>query len=176
MSAAATANSRVRSLPTPVPFLTPYTKANRTPTDVEQTTFRWTRTLPIFAALIAVSSLAIFNYQKSSSPVVASTLYALRTSPRARALLGDEIYFRHRIPYIAGEMNQLQGRIDVSFSVRGSKGTGVMTFKSFRPTAKGLFETKEWSVVMDGTGEKIDLLDGGDPFREIPGAHLPDDE
>src|SRR5690606_7189611 len=110
-----------------------------------------------------------------SSPVVASTLYALRTSPRARELLGDEIYFRRRIPYISGEMNQLHGRIDISFSVRGSKGTGVMTFRSFRPTAKGLFETEEWSITMDGTEEKVDLLDGGDPFKEIPGAHLPDE-
>ena len=143
---------------------------------VEGSTFRWTRTLPSFAVLITLSSLAIFNYQKSSSPVVSSTLYALRTSPRARELLGDEIYFRQRIPYIAGEMNQLQGRIDISFSVRGTKGTGVMTFKSFRPTAKGLFETKEWSVTVDGSGEKIDLLEGADPFEEIPGAHMLDEE
>ncbi|KAL2109420.1 hypothetical protein VUR80DRAFT_2478 [Thermomyces stellatus] len=150
-------------------------RSDRELPNIEQTTFRWSRTLPIFAAVIAVSSLAIFNYQRSTSPVVASTLYALRTSPRARALLGDEIYFRRRIPYIAGEMNQLQGRIDISFSVRGSKGTGVMTFRSFRPSAKGLFETEEWSIVMDGTGEKVDLLEGGDPFKEIPGAHLSDE-
>lgn len=73
-------------------------------------------------------------------------------------------------------MNQLQGRIDISFSVRGSKGTGVMTFRSFRPSARGLFETREWSVVMDGSGEKVDLLEGGDPFAEMPGAHMLDEE
>jgi hypothetical protein len=52
---------------------------------------------PVFGpgAAIIVRRLAMlgFNYQKSSSSIVNSTLYALRTSPRAREILGDEIYF-----------------------------------------------------------------------------------
>ncbi|KAI5928265.1 DUF1783-domain-containing protein [Camillea tinctor] len=129
-------------------------------------TFRWGRTLPIFLALIAASSVAIFNYQKMSSPVVASTLYALRTSARARAVLGDEIYFKQQIPWISGEMNQLRGRIDVRFPVRGTRGEAVMRFASFRPTPKGVFETTEWSLETPD-GRRVDLLDGadGDPFR-----------
>ncbi|KAI0593751.1 DUF1783-domain-containing protein [Biscogniauxia sp. FL1348] len=132
--------------------------------------FRWRRTLPVFVALIAVSSVAIFNYQKLSSPVVASTLYALRTSARARAVLGDEIYFRRQIPWIAGEMNQLRGRIDVRFGVRGTRGEAVMRFASFRPTPKGAFETTEWSLETPD-GRRIDLLEGedGDPFRGMAG-------
>ncbi|PKS12149.1 hypothetical protein jhhlp_001447 [Lomentospora prolificans] len=164
-------------------YITPAPKAGETLMErradhVESVSFRWSRTLPIFVGLIALSSIAIFNYQKSSSSVIASTLYALRTSEQARALLGDEIYFKHRIPWISGEMNQLRGRIDVKFKVKGTLGSGTMTFKSFRPGPKGLFETVEWSLVMDGdeTGRKIDLLDGNDPFRAIPGAHMLDDE
>lgn len=77
--------------------------------------------------------LGIFNYQKSSSSVVHSTLYALRTSPRAREVLGDEIYFAQQIPWISGEMNQLHGRIDISFWVKGTKAQGKMRFRSIRP-------------------------------------------
>ncbi|KAI2634164.1 DUF1783-domain-containing protein [Hypomontagnella submonticulosa] len=135
--------------------------------------FRWARTLPIFLAIIAASSVAIFNYQKLSSPVVASTLYALRTNQRARELLGDEIYFKHQIPWIAGEMNQLRGRIDIRFPVKGTRSTAVMRFASFRPTPKGVFETTEWSLET-ADGKKIDLLDGDDPFRAI--AAFPMDE
>lgn len=143
------------------------------PLDVKSVTFRWFPTLPIFLGIVALSSFAIFNYQKSSSSVVSSTLYALRTSERARQLLGDEIYFKDRIPWIKGEMNQMHGRINISFKVKGSKGTGTMTFRSFRPGPKQLFETEEWSLVLDGEdGKKIDLLDGEDPFRAIPGAHM----
>lgn len=137
--------------------------------DVADVTFRWRRTFPIFLLIVAASSVAIFNYQKMSSPVVSSTLYALRTNQEARDLLGDEIYFKHQIPWIHGEINQLHGRIDIWFSVRGTKGEGVMRFASNRPTSKGFFSTTEWSLAMsDGT--RLDLLDNGDPFKALIGG------
>lgn len=144
-------------------------RADRELPDVADVTFRWRRTFPIFLLIVAASSVAIFNYQKMSSPVVSSTLYALRTNQDARDLLGDEIYFKHQIPWIHGEMNQLHGRIDIWFSVRGTKGEGVMRFASNRPTSKGFFSTTEWSLTMsDGT--RLDLLDNGDPFKALIGG------
>ncbi|KAK0634918.1 cytochrome oxidase complex assembly protein 1-domain-containing protein [Bombardia bombarda] len=137
--------------------------------NIEETSFRWSRTLPLFFAVVAFSSVAIFNYQKLSSPVVTSTLYSLRTSQRARDYLGDEIYFKAQIPWIAGEMNQLHGRINIRFAVKGTRNTAVMRFASHRPTARGLFETTEWSLETED-GRIIDLLDGEDPFRGIVGG------
>lgn len=136
--------------------------------------FRWGRTLPAFLLVVAACSVAIFNYQKSSSPVVSATLYALRTSPKARAVLGDEIYFKHQIPWIGGVMNQMQGTIDINFSVRGTKGTAVMRFASRRPTVKGMFETHEWSLKTED-GQCIDLLEGADPFKALLGDDDMDD-
>ena len=101
------------------------------------TAIRWLTTLPVFVAIIGVSSLAIFNYQKSSSSVVNATLYALRTNPQARELLGDEIYFRDKFPWIWGELNQLHGRIDIGFGVKGKNSSGYMRFKSLRKTRMG---------------------------------------
>ncbi|VUC35095.1 unnamed protein product [Clonostachys rosea] len=141
-------------------------RADRELPDVAQIGFRWRRTMPIFVALIAIASAAMFNYQKSSSPVIASTMYALRTSPRAREVLGEEIYFKHQIPYIHGEMNQMKGRISIWFTVKGTKGWGTMRFVSTRPTHRGMFETSEWSLETED-GKVIDLLDGGDPFKSI---------
>jgi cytochrome c oxidase assembly factor 1 len=133
---------------------------------------RWVRTVPIFLAVLISCTLAIFNYQKSSSSVVASTLYALRTSPKAREYLGDEIYFAHKMPWIWGEMNQLHGRIDIQFEVKGKKAVGTMRFKSERDGRRGLWETAEWSLETRD-GRKIDLLDDSDPFR---GMELDADE
>lgn len=141
-------------------------------------TFRWRTTFPIFLVIVGLSSLAIFNYQKLSSPTVASTLYALRTSNRAREYLGDEIYFAQQIPWISGTLNQLRGQIDIRFKVKGTKNEGVMRFVSFRPGPKAMFETTEWSLETK-SGETIDLLDagGGDPFRVLEGgAFLDEDE
>lgn len=97
----------------------------------------WLRTLPLFIAILTASTLAIFNYQKASSSIVNSTLYALRTSQEGRKLLGDEIYFRDKFPWIWGEMNQLHGRVDISFGVKGTKGKGTMRFKSIRKSRMG---------------------------------------
>lgn len=69
--------------------------------------------------------------------MVNSTLYALRTSPAAREVLGDEIYFAHKIPWINGVMNQLHGRIDISFWVQGTQGKAKMRFRSVRPDRMG---------------------------------------
>ncbi|EGD88382.1 hypothetical protein H112_04860 [Trichophyton rubrum D6] len=127
---------------------------------------RWLRTIPIFLAIIGVSSLAIFNYQKSSSSIVSSTLYALRHSPKARELLGDEIYFAQRIPWISGEMNQLHGRIDISFWVKGTRGKGKMRFKSTRESRSGYFNTEIWSLEMeDGTAVPLLNQTEEDPFK-----------
>lgn len=92
----------------------------------------WARTLPIFLLIMTVSALGIFNYQKSNSSVVAATLYALRTSESARRELGDEMYFRDKVPWIWGEMNQLHGRVDIRFAVKGTRGSGMMRFKTVR--------------------------------------------
>ena len=59
-----------------------------------------------------------------------------------REVLGDEVYFASKIPWIAGEMNQMQGRIDISFWVKGTKGVkGKMRFRSVRRTRMGLVST-----------------------------------
>ncbi|MCJ1440048.1 MAG: hypothetical protein MMC23_000530 [Stictis urceolatum] len=140
-------------------------RSDRELPNIQPSSRRWLKTLPIFLAIVGVSSLAIFNYQKSSSSVVNSTLYALRTSPEAREILGDEIYFRDRFPWIWGELNQLHGRIDIGFGVKGKKGRGFMKFRSARKGRMAFFETQEWSLETED-GTKVDLLKvETDPFR-----------
>ncbi|CAI7662227.1 unnamed protein product [Penicillium bialowiezense] len=125
----------------------------------------WLLTLPIFIIASGAGLLGIFNYQKQSSSIVSSTLYALRTSPQAREILGDEIYFAQQIPWISGEMNQLHGRINISFWVKGTKAQGKMKFHSIRPDRMSYFNTQEWSLETED-GEVIHLLDkSADPFR-----------
>lgn len=98
----------------------------------------WMITAPLFLAAMAVSTLAIFNYQKQNSSVVTSTMYSLRTNALAREILGDEVYFASKIPYIGGEINQLHGNIDVVYWVKGTRQQAKMRFKSHRPTRMGI--------------------------------------
>ncbi|EXJ82031.1 hypothetical protein A1O1_08099 [Capronia coronata CBS 617.96] len=124
----------------------------------------WTTTLPLFALLIGVASLAIFNYQKSSSSTVNAILYALRTNEQARELLGDEIYFASRIPWIRGELAPMQGTIDISFWVKGKKDQALVKFVSIRKRSDAFFETLEWSL-KTRDGKVLHLLDSSnDPM------------
>ncbi|KAJ5176428.1 uncharacterized protein N7482_002305 [Penicillium canariense] len=154
-------------IPAPGPNTGPLTERRADRELPNITTSRgWLKTLPIFVVVVGAAMLGIFNYQKSSSSVVSSTLYALRTSPRAREILGDEIYFAQQIPWISGEMNQLHGRINISFWVKGTKAQGKMRFRSIRPSRTSYFRTEEWSLETED-GTVVQLLDSDiDPFRQ----------
>ncbi len=92
----------------------------------------WARTAPLFLATLGLSTLLIFNYQKSNSAVVGATLYALRTNEKARELLGEEIYFKSLMPWVWGTVDVLHGKVDVRFMVKGKSGVGEMRFRSLR--------------------------------------------
>ena len=92
---------------------------------------------------------------------MSSILYALRTNTAARELLGDEIYFASQVPWISGEMSQLHGNIDISFWVKGTKGSAKTRFVAKRKEKRGMFATEEWSLRMED-GRVLQLLETGD--------------
>lgn len=107
-------------------------------------TRQFLRSFPFFLVVLGASALAIFNYQKSSSSVVSSSLYALRVNPTAREALGNEIYFRDKFPWIFGTIDQLHGKIDIHFGVKGTKRTGVMRFVSERKKGMEFVSLCHW--------------------------------
>ena len=92
---------------------------------------RW-RHFPLVLAIIVGGALVIFNYEKSNGAVVSASVYALRVHPRARQVLGEEIYFKSAFPWIWGSVDPMHGLIDVRFAVKGSKGAGMMRFRCTR--------------------------------------------
>lgn len=52
-------------------------------------------------------------------------------------MLGDEIYFAQSIPWIWGSIDQVHGKIDIQFAVKGTRGKGMMRFRSERPKRMG---------------------------------------
>lgn len=118
---------------------------------------------------MAISLFAFFNYQKTESSVVTSTLYALRTNPAVREQLGDEIYFASKNPWVRGEINQVHGRIDISFWVKGTRKQGEVKLRCRRRGRGGLYETKEYSLTLeDGTRMELYDPEGNaiDPFMD----------
>jgi cytochrome c oxidase assembly factor 1 len=101
----------------------------------------WLKTAPLFIVAITLSALALFNYQKSSSSTVNSVLYALRTNDTSRELLGEEIYFASKVPWIRGRLDLLHGSIDVGFWVKGTRGVGWVRYVSVRRRRGGKVST-----------------------------------
>ncbi|KAF2266621.1 hypothetical protein CC78DRAFT_577931 [Lojkania enalia] len=127
------------------------------------------RTFPIFVLVMGISVFAFFNYQKQESSVVTSTLYALRTNPLVREELGDEIYFASKYPWIRGEINQVHGRINISFWVKGTRRQGKVVLRCRRRGRGGYFVTQEWSLELED-GRVLQLYDPDgnavDPFQD----------
>lgn len=128
---------------------------------------RWLQTIPIFILVCSASAMGIFNYKKVSSPIIAATLYSLRTNPNVRQELGDEVYFASQWAWIWGPINLVQGRVDVSFRVKGTKESALCRFRAKRVGGRsGMFKTEEWSLTMND-GRCIQLLEEGDgPLKD----------
>jgi cytochrome c oxidase assembly factor 1 len=130
------------------------------------------KTFPLFVIAMIITTGAFFNYQKQESSVVTSKLYALRTNPAVREQLGDEIYFASKYPWIKGEINQMHGRIDIRFWVKGTRKQGEVRLRCRRKGRGGLYYTQEWSLTMeDGTVMELYDPNGNaiDPFQDPVG-------
>ncbi|CCH43006.1 hypothetical protein BN7_2553 [Wickerhamomyces ciferrii] len=109
-----------------------------------------------FWVLMFVSAAVMFNYEKTSSPVVTTTLHFLRRSEIIREVLGSGIDFADLYPWVSGELNQVKGAVDITFDVKGSKNRGTIKLVANRNSRKEDFLIHEWSLEVDG--KKYDLL------------------
>lgn len=123
--------------------------------------FKQRVTFAAFGVGIVAALALIFNYEKTESPVISNTFYHLRRSPRTEHLLGENIEFDGTFPWIHGELNQVAGKVNVRFNIRGSKNVkGVVRLVADKDNEYGEFLIREWSLTV---GEnQIDLLEEGD--------------
>merc|ERR1712072_1100188 len=102
------------------------------------------------------------NFEKASSSVVRTLIYKLKTSKKVKEALGDDVkpipFILNSDPWINGSVNLLQGSVDVSFPIQGSKGSGTAMFTSIRRSADARFEILRWKVILPN-GQTVDLQD-----------------
>ncbi|KAE9400405.1 DUF1783-domain-containing protein, partial [Gymnopus androsaceus JB14] len=115
----------------------------------------------ILFSLLGISLWALFityvtNQEKMSSSVVKGIVKELRgdSGLSLRQSLGDAIrmqgeWWLNGDPWVRGNISTMQGNIDLSFRVRGTKGAGTVYFTSIRRD-KGLpFEILRFKVISD---------------------------
>lgn len=109
----------------------------------------------VYAVGVTVSCAVIFNYEKTSSPIINSVMYCLRRSEMAKEQLGANIRFKSSWPWIWGTLNTVQGNIDVTFDVRGDQGVGTLRLKANRSSKFVPFDIHHF--VLDTDGKEQDL-------------------
>ncbi|EMG48316.1 COA1 Cytochrome c oxidase assembly factor 1 [Candida maltosa Xu316] len=113
-----------------------------------------------YAIGITLSCIFIFNYEKTQSPIITSTLYFLRRSQPSTDSLGKDIDFTSSWPWIWGTLNTVQGIIDIEFKVQGSKGAGVVKLNATRESKLHPFDVHAFVLEIDnkdGSKQIIDL-------------------
>ncbi|KAG6915824.1 hypothetical protein DXG01_009657 [Tephrocybe rancida] len=111
------------------------------------------------ALILGVGTWAAFmayvtNQEKISSSVVRQIMRSVRDDARLKEVVGDAIrpqpeWWLNGDPVIHGKISQLQGNVDVSFRIKGSKGFGTLYFTSIRKD-KGLpFTILRFKVICD---------------------------
>lgn len=86
---------------------------------------------PGLAAILAIGSWAaaytyITDCTSRSSSIVKQTLFNLQIDPQSKTILGSPIKVTSKVQ---GEMNQIKGLADVSFSCSGPKGISIVLAK-----------------------------------------------
>ncbi|KAH6902703.1 cytochrome oxidase complex assembly protein 1-domain-containing protein [Coprinopsis sp. MPI-PUGE-AT-0042] len=103
------------------------------------------------------------NQEKISSSVFRSIMRSVRGDSQVRELLGEAVrpapeWWLNGDPRIEGRISQLQGNIDVSFRVKGSKGSGTLYFTSIRKEKGVPFTVLRFKIICDD-GTVINISD-----------------
>ncbi|CAD6967008.1 unnamed protein product, partial [Tilletia controversa] len=123
------------------------------------------RPLFIALALLGVGGWVAFaqfatNKERLASSAFRSALVQVKDSAAAQRALGDPIMLVPSLvgdPWISGSVNTMQGRVDLSFEVKGAKGKGRAYFTSIRQASHLPFEIIRFLLVTDN-GDSISLL------------------
>lgn len=109
------------------------------------------------------------NKEKLGSSILKSVVSQVKASPEVAALFSASgpIVLKREVwlggqPRVAGAVNMMQGRVDLSFRIHPSNHephTATVYFTSIRAHKHAPFEILRFVVVNDKTGDSVSLLD-----------------
>jgi len=105
--------------------------------------------------------LYVANQERLASSVYKQILTTVRDSSEVQALLGEAIraepvWYLNGDPWVNGSIRLLQGNVDLSFRVKGHKGSGTLYFTSIRKNKGEPFTILRFKVISDN-GQIIEV-------------------
>ncbi|KAI6005604.1 cytochrome oxidase complex assembly protein 1-domain-containing protein [Pisolithus albus] len=136
-----------------------------TKSDLPEIKKRWPLVLAL--ATVGVTGWAAFllfvtNQEKLASSVVKQILQTVREHDGLKDVLGDAIrpeptWYLNGDPWISGSVNLPAGHVDLSFRLKGHRGSGTLYFTSIRKGKGEPFTPLRFRVISDD-GRIINVL------------------
>ncbi|KAG6849915.1 hypothetical protein H0H93_003783 [Arthromyces matolae] len=131
--------------------------AKHPPRELPRIKKRWpaiVATLAVGVGAWAAFMTFVTNQEKISSSVVRQIMRSVREDQKLREVLGDAMrpqpeWWLNGDPLIHGKISQLQGNIDLSFRIKGSKGSGTLYFTSIRKEKGIPYTILRFKVICD---------------------------
>ncbi|TCD67044.1 hypothetical protein EIP91_000606 [Steccherinum ochraceum] len=101
------------------------------------------------------------NQERFSSSVFKQVMTTVRDNAEAQELLGEAIrpepsWFLNGDPWVNGSNRMLQGNVDLSFRLKGHKGSGTLYFTSIRKAKGEPFTILRFRVIGDN-GQVVNI-------------------
>ncbi|UZJ52860.1 hypothetical protein CBS101457_002180 [Exobasidium rhododendri] len=123
----------------------------------------------LFFILFSLSSWTAFtlhatNRERLASSVLKNVMEKIKDDERVQTQLGENVQLKREAllagdPWINGSVNMMQGKVDMSFRVKGSRDSGKAYFTSIRRDQSKPYETLRFLIVLDSNKETISLLE-----------------
>lgn len=136
-----------------------------TQSDLPEIKKRWPLVLAL--ATVGITGWAAFllfvtNQEKLASSVVKQILQTVREHDGLKDVLGDAIrpeptWYLNGDPWISGSVNLPAGHVDLSFRLKGHRGSGTLYFTSIRKAKGEPFTPLRFRVISDD-GRIINVL------------------
>lgn len=106
----------------------------------------------VYTIGIIIACTLIFNYEKTSSSVITSALYFSRKSKKLNELIGNNIDFKSKFPWISGTLNTMKGIVDINFKIKGNSDYGIILLKAKRESYNDPFKIEHFNFSMKKNG------------------------
>lgn len=99
-----------------------------------------------FCGLMALSLAGMVKYEAANSPIVTSTLQALRRSPLTLEALGPNIRFCSSMPWISGNSGIAKEVVDFSYEAQGDLASATVRFRAVKVPYELRYNMEKWSI------------------------------
>lgn len=116
----------------------------------------------MFCGVMALSLFGMVKYEAANSPIVTSTLAALRRSQLCEEAVGPNVHFTSSMPWISGSAGIAKDVVDFSYSVAGDNGTATVRFRAVKVPFELRYVVENWSITPNQgpmKGQMLDLID-----------------